>query len=199
MSCPTESSQSAKWGCRFRGSKMISESSHWKKPLLQTSKRLRSLALAQRISDRQLAQVERDIFVSFYSIRKLFETQTRITNRTQNVVIKLYWFRNIRPVRYFGVHKIDVHFDLEKKHEEVRDVVFIANQIIHSYVFLPYESEGGGFGGIYFNSDKDKNKKLYSLDVESMVAIFDRVGNDEVKELEWHLDPATGEEIIRTN
>ena len=59
---------------------MISESWYWKKPLLDMAKRLRKMRSVRKLTQRQLVQIERDIFIGFYSVRKLIETRTKLTD-----------------------------------------------------------------------------------------------------------------------
>ena len=53
---------------------MIYDSFYWKEPLLQTANWLRRVRLSERTSERTYVRVEREVFVGFYSIRKLFDT-----------------------------------------------------------------------------------------------------------------------------
>jgi hypothetical protein len=68
---------------------MIWESWYWKKPLLDMAKRLRSLKAAGYLTEKQMVQIERDIFIGFYSIRKLIEAKTKITDKTRLSEVKL--------------------------------------------------------------------------------------------------------------
>jgi hypothetical protein len=47
---------------------MVWESWHWKQPLLEMAERLRGLKAAQALSAEQLVQIEKDIFIGFYSV-----------------------------------------------------------------------------------------------------------------------------------
>lgn len=58
---------------------MIWESWHWKQPLLKMADRLAQFKASNELSDEELAQVERDIFIGFYSVRKLLEAPAKIT------------------------------------------------------------------------------------------------------------------------
>jgi hypothetical protein len=51
---------------------MIWESCYWKEPLLEMAGRLRALKAGRhRLTEKRLVELERDIFIGFYSIRKL--------------------------------------------------------------------------------------------------------------------------------
>lgn len=62
---------------------MIWESHYWKKPLLEMDDRLERLKASDNLSDEQMVQIERDVFIGFYSARKLFEARTKVTDRTR--------------------------------------------------------------------------------------------------------------------
>jgi len=66
---------------------MIWESYYWKTPLLRMARRLRALKTAGELSEKQLVQIERDIFIGFYSIRKLFETFGVMTDAARSLQV----------------------------------------------------------------------------------------------------------------
>jgi hypothetical protein len=43
---------------------------------------------------------------------------------------------------------------------------------------MPDDSEKGRLVGVLFNSDHDKNKKLYSMTIDDVITVFERIGND---------------------
>jgi hypothetical protein len=55
---------------------------------------------------------------------------------------------------------------------------------------VPVIDEGGGLEGILFTSDIDKNEKLYSLDIDEVIALFERVGNDDPTSIRWMKHPS---------
>ena len=52
---------------------MITESYYWKLPLLEMADRFRLVASKEDLTDEEYAAYERDLFIGFYSVRKLFE------------------------------------------------------------------------------------------------------------------------------
>jgi len=61
---------------------------------------------------------------------------------------------------------------------EMRDLEFVANQFVHSYVFVYAVDEDGGLTGFYFSSDRKKNSHLYFIPLEEVIKIFDTAGKD---------------------
>lgn len=172
---------------------MIWESWHWKKPLLDMARRLRKLKISGELSEEQLAQIERDIFIGFYSVRKLIETVTKVSDSAKTLQVKIGWFHNRKEVNWRNNHKIDDLYDLGKTNYETRDIIYICGRIIHSFIFVPVLDESG-LKAILFTSDTEKNKKLYSLEIDYVINIFERIGNDNPTKITWNKDPKTGEE-----
>ena len=173
---------------------MIAESKYWKKPLLRIAKRLRRFKSQHELTNRSFVQIERDVFIGFYSIRKLFDSFGKVTDATRGLQTQLLWYRNIKLVTWRNKDDIEKCYDLAKSHRESRTARFICNKIIHSFVFIPTIGDLGGLAGIFFTSDTDKDNRLYSIEIDAVIEIFERVGNDDPCQIEWRRSSATGEE-----
>lgn len=175
---------------------MIWESWHWKQPLLKMADRLAQFKASNELSDEELAQVERDIFIGFYSVRKLLEAPAKITDKTHNLSVPLRKHPNLKRVTWRNNHRIDELYDLSKSWQEMRDVMFVCGRIIHSFVFAPCQSENGGLHGVFFSSDADKEKCLYFVCIDELISLFRQVGNDDPCDIKWSRDPLTGKETL---
>ncbi|HDR8995990.1 TPA: hypothetical protein QDB01_001892 [Burkholderia vietnamiensis] len=156
---------------------MISESHYWKRPLLRTATWLERWRLDENVSERDLARIERELFVGFYAIRKLLET-FKVSPSTRQRTYLLVWSPGIGTADYMNWHRLDEHFDLDDLHEERHDLMFLCNQFIHSFIFLPTIDEDGALGGVYIASDRIKKYKLYFIDIAQIVDAFRTVGRD---------------------
>lgn len=58
---------------------MIHDSHYWKDDLLKLSRKLESRLLQTRWGDRNLYIIEKEIFIGFYSVRKLIESKKSLT------------------------------------------------------------------------------------------------------------------------
>jgi hypothetical protein len=174
---------------------MISESYFWKQPLLEMAERLASLKSSGDLSEGHLIQIERDIFLGFYSVRKLFEAPAKVTDAARAMKIPLIWHPNRRVVNWRNNHKIDELYDLSIRRTEDRNVSFICGRIIHSFVFCPC-TDDHGLCGIFFTSDTDKGNRLYYIDIDEVIGIFERVGSDYPSEIHWQDDDGSGKERI---
>ena len=68
---------------------------------------------------------------------------------------------------------------------------FVANQLIHSYVFIIDEKEEGGFSGIFFCSDKKRNKELFHVSSKELKRVFELVGSDYPSDAKIKFNPKT--------
>lgn len=71
----------------------------------------------------------------------------------------------------------------------------IGNRVIHSFAFSLCTNQSGGFNGIFFTSNIDKNKKFYMLSLDQLIRIFEAVGNNYIVKIESKKCPETGKEM----
>ena len=175
---------------------LIWESCHWKEPLLESALRLKEYSDANSLDEPELVQIEKDIFVGFYAIRKLMDT-VKIKDSTRGLKVQLQWSPNIKLVDLLNNHRIDELYDLSQSGQETRTLKFVCDQIVHSYIFMPVENEEGSLTGFYFTSDRDKQKKIFYVTVQGVIDIFNLVGNDYPTESHLTRNPETGEFNIK--
>lgn len=160
---------------------------------METARRLTKLKTVSTPTQRQLVQTEKDIFIGFYSVRKLIEAPTKVSDATRTLEVAIAWHANLESVNWRNNHRIDELYDLKKVLWETRDIWFVSSRIMHSFIFAPVFNDRG-IEGIFFTSDTDKDKKLYFLPVDTVIDIFERVGHDYPKYISWEIDPDTGTE-----
>jgi hypothetical protein len=178
---------------------VIWESREWKEPLLAMARRLDSARYAKRLTARRLAQVERDIFLGCFSVRKLMHSGPKLTDACRAMRLPVTWYRNVQRVDSLNWHRIDKLYDLAKGHGESRDLEFLCGRFIHSFVFVPEEGADGGLAGFYFASDLDRNARLYRIAVEEIVRAFETVGRDYPANVSGTRDAASGEWIFKAD
>ena len=171
---------------------MILESSYWKDPLLDSALRLLESPSDENFNEAEMVQIEKDIFIGFYAVRKLMDT-IKIKDSTKNLKVKLRCSPNIKKVNLRNKHRIDELYNLKKFNQESRTLKFVCDQIVHSYIFMIEEKEDGKISGFYFTSDRDKEKKLYYITVQEVIDIFNLVGNDYPNNLHMVKNLETGE------
>ncbi len=93
---------------------MIWESCYWKDPLLESAVLFKSYS-KKEIEESDLVQIEREIFIGFYSIRKLMDT-FKISDKIKQWQLSLVWHPKKEE---FGI----MH---SQTLEEIYDLVFSA-------------------------------------------------------------------------
>ncbi|NNJ14706.1 hypothetical protein CSV86_005325 [Pseudomonas putida CSV86] len=177
---------------------MIYDSEDWKKPLLRTANWLEKTRIKEYSAGRIYAKAEREIFVSFYTVRKLIETY-KISESTKKIKLHLSYYpiTSGKTVDYLNRHNILENYQTTKVQKELRDMNFVANQVIHSYVFEFATSEEGRIDGVFVASDKARHQRLYYYSMTLMLSIFRSVGLDVASEQHLIRDSETGQWKIR--
>lgn len=157
---------------------MIWESVYWKKPLLQLANKLTKWQAPQKWGHRDLVGLEKDLFIAFYSIRKLMDAK-KLSGSTAEMMVNVSVYPNKgRDVTFLNWHRLQELYDFTSARTEHLPLRFVCNQVIHSYVFMPCITEAGVFEGIFFCSDYERHKNLYGLDRTELIKVFHMVGND---------------------
>ena len=55
----------------------------------------------------------------------------------------------------------------------------------------------GGLDGVFFASDKERNKAVHYLSAEKMIAIFETVGKDYPSRAQYRFNPGTSDYDVR--
>jgi len=168
---------------------MISESGYWKNDLLRQAKFLRKKAAQKRWTESTFVRVEQSIMMGFYAIRKLIEARKiSDSNIKRKIQIKSYSWSG-KLVTWINLHRVDMLYDFSNPTLVEKDMVFICNQFIHSYIFMTSFNRSDKLAGILFNSDKERNKALYYIKIKQIVNVFELVGNDYPVFMRSYYDP----------
>ena len=179
---------------------MVTESSYWKVPLLEMAGRIEASKGEECLSDDDFAQFERDLFLGFFSIRKLMDSVPKVTRRVYDAKIQLRQYsRNENSKPFDDWNKPDWHqfFDMANYALIERGLRFVANQFIHSHLFIPSgegEDDQGRVDpdGIFFASDNQVDRNLFFIATDDVISAFRLVGNDYPQSVRMSRDPATG-------
>jgi hypothetical protein len=170
---------------------MIHESRYWKDDLLKQADALRGRKRQRRWPEVSFARLEQTIMLSFYSIRKLIEaSKLSDSTVTQQIPLITYPWTG-KTVTRINWHKIHQLYALGSPSNESRDLLFLCHQIVHSYVFMPVFDDSGSLDGIMFTSDRQRNQRLYSMTLDAIIELFERVGNDYPNEMRMVFTPDT--------
>ena len=176
---------------------MIWDSSFWKKDLDGRARRLRERKSQTRWGDASQARTEQDVMLAFYSIRKLIEAD-KLTTAVRNSVVEIRSFPwRGKRVNQLNWHRLDELYDLASPHVANKRLMWLCNQVIHSYVFLLQFQEAGGLAGVLLSSDFERNRALYCIDIDPLIELLERVVVDEPERVEMKLNSRTGDYDVR--
>lgn len=174
---------------------MISQSSAWKEPLLKSADYLAKVRFGERTTDRTLVRVEKELFIGFYSIRRLLEGFL-VSDATRAQRFKLEWYPARRRVDLLNSDKLDLNYDLSSTQVEERDLEFLCNQFIHSFVFM-VSQENSRLGGAFVASDRARHQRCYFVDRRQILTAFRTVGKDYPANLTLARLPESGQWVGR--
>jgi hypothetical protein len=178
---------------------MIWESAIWKNDLLSCAKRIRKLIQRRSPSERAIANLEKDVFMGFYIIRKLIEAHKVSTANEQMLLSCRKHPAKGKRVTFRNWHRIDELYNFPGGSEHRESLRFFCNQIIHSYVFMPITTaKTGPVASIVFSSDRDRQKHLYELSIRDIVNTFELIGNDYPANVRMTYDKAKGDYLVQS-
>lgn len=158
---------------------MIDDSVPWRHELRKAASRLQRWDEQARWSGRTYFLAERDIMMGAYSIRRLIDSG-RCSSRLPDKRYSAY--------RYARIGRIPMHldrfspesfYDVASPTTDSLSVARLCNQIIHSFVFQICAEEDST-AGVVFVSDRDKHKHLYGMSFQTLAALLDYVGREDV-------------------
>lgn len=153
---------------------MIGESHYWKNGLIGSANKLIEWQ-NKKLTERSFFNIEKEIMVGFYSIRKLIEAK-KISTYLENKDISVMEYKALRAVTRLNWSNVDRNYDFENKKEVKVNILQLCNYIIHSYVYIIATNAEGGLNGLLFNSDKIRNEKIFYVDIDQIINIFREVG-----------------------
>lgn len=162
---------------------MIWESWPWKAALLTDAHKLGGLVIGED-DDEAAVEFERSIFLAGFTIRKLLEAR-KLTDRLAVADVKCLRYPLIDHANIpdrMNKDKFHEFYDLSGAKSGTAKLEFLANQLIHSFIFAAIVTDGGSAPaeGIFVNSDYDRSRFLYRYELAELIRIMQQVGNDEV-------------------
>jgi hypothetical protein len=154
------------------------DSTFWKADLLPAADRIQQLATFRRYSERRADEFEREIMLAVFCVRTLIERRKLSEELlTKKIAADAFPKRAQKPVTWLNSHDIPELYDLDKPEPKQIDPIFLCNQIIHSYTLIPVR-DGQQFTHILVCSDFERNKYLYLVSVEQIIALLRDVASD---------------------
>lgn len=152
----------------------------------------------EAIGDDQAAWVrlERFVFWAAFVTRKLNEAE-KLSDELVAERFSVLRFAQIAEddlQDHMNADKIERFYALDRPESQTVDPLWIANQLIHSFVFIPeVEVEGGPPVGFLFNSDRSRTDSLFHIDWSEFERLVRVVSIDDV--VDWSWNRLTGENV----
>ena len=142
---------------------MIWESHFWKEDLTRLAARLRKREKQQHWPERSLAKLEQEVFIGFYALRKLLEARKLSEKEvTRLIPADSFSFTGRQQITLLNWNrKFADAFDFEKPKKLKLPIMFLCNQVIHSYIYKEVFNEEGMLTGIFISSDEIAAAVLY--------------------------------------
>ena len=157
---------------------MIWESHYWKDDLLHYARFIRKKSRPCEWSDSDFAKLEKTVMLGFYTIRKLIEAE-KVATRFKTFQLNIHIYPpSGKLVTRMNWHKIDILFDLSRPRKESRDLRFLADQAIHSYVFQEGIGEQGELNSVLLASDRQRSKGLLEIQSKDLISVFTEIGKN---------------------
>ena len=178
---------------------MIYESGPWRKLLLEHVNNYRTAVMCDEelcVTDQQLFDIEKMVFIDAFAIRKLIEAKKIIT-KTEKMPVELNKYpRSDSQITKYNWIDLDKHYKRESNQTVSRGIYDVCNNIIHSYIFLPIVNVDKKLDGLYFSSDKTKEKHLYFIKACDWCEAVESVANSWPNSQYWRFDDELGEIIV---
>lgn len=156
---------------------MIFESSYWKDDLLKLAKKLELRLIQKRWTEKSFFAVEKELFLGFYSIRKLIES-LKVSESVAGKLYRIYEYPKINNSIKILSDDPTKEFDLTKGRKVDVSVATLCNQFIHSYHFAPFAPEGKSLVGFFVCSDYKRKTGIYLVTIFDVVDMYRQVGNN---------------------
>ncbi len=150
------------------------------------------------IGDDQAAWVrlERFIFWAAFVTRKLHEAEKLSDELLAERFHVLRFARKAEDELqgHWNADKIERFYALDRPESRTVSPLWIASQLIHSFVFIPEVDEKGGPPiGFWFNSDNSRHDSLFHIDWSDFEQMVRVVSTDDV--VDWKWNRLTGESV----
>lgn len=174
------------------------ESRYWKDDLLKHAKALKPVKHPERWSEKRQVNFEKEIIISFFTIRKLFEAD-KISNVSKAYKAKIFRYpvvaKKVSNINYWNIHEM---YDFTNKSETEKNIIFVCNQLIHGGATYAYQNNDRNWGGVYTCSDFERSKYIYQIPIEEVITIFNLVGNDYPAQLSYTYSKEQGDYKIES-
>jgi len=132
-----------------------------------------------------------------YIVRKLAESK-KISEKVYQHPLKMRAFAATgEVVTLLNNHRINDLYHLKSGRSITKPLSHVANQMIHSYVFVPIFETRTQIFGVAFNSDRSKQTDLYMIGLEEIISVFSRCANYYAQSMTvFRINDGSGFEVV---
>jgi hypothetical protein len=173
------------------------ESRYWKELLSATAKELAWKKNPKRLTFRRCEIIERDVILGFFIIRRLIEL-SRASKRTIDFRFDVFSCpfngRQMSPIDRIGIEK---SYDIENEQPLTKKMAYIANQFIHSTLFLITYDNTRNWDSFFVVSDFDKSNCVWRVPAKQVECGFRVASNDYLENFTYKFDTKTNSYKIK--
>ena len=151
---------------------MIEQHKYWRQDLLKIAGVLEKRYGQRRWSDRTRYNIEKEVFLSFYIIRKLIENKRLRPAVILSRHIVTWYPIIIGEIPSANPRKFASRYLLYYGWLEDWTPGELSNQFIHSFIFSPFKMPKGNMLGIFFASDRESRTGLYYIKLVTVVDVI---------------------------
>lgn len=174
---------------------MFYESHYPKEDLAKIANELESFSNRFLLYDSWCYELEKKCFIWFYFIRKLLESQYKITDSIKEQKIQVISYRFIWKMKLYQPSWGSDEYDYEHPTIEILSIRDMSHQFIHSQLFF-WAKEWKWLGSVYVTSDYSLYKKIFEVNIKDIITIFRLVSVDYITSTQATRDPDTGKVVI---
>ena len=155
---------------------MIFATYYWRLELARLARLLRRHMRQRRWRAASDASVEKCVMLGCYAVRKMLHAFQPPPNMPTDVPLTTFP-HNGKKLSRIVWPSVEDAFDLAKPGGERISLRELSNQVIHSHFFSLWLGPDRALRGIFFCSDRNKDRKVYRLHMVALVTLFEQIAS----------------------
>jgi hypothetical protein len=178
---------------------VVGDSRPWKADLWRIADRLTARTVQVRWTELSYINLEKDVFLGFFIIRKLLEAR-KLSVQVESTPVRVMaqpWKGNHR-ITHLNWDRFDSDaYDWSAAANETLPLLDLCNLFVHSCIYVPLMSDDRQLEGLFVSSDRSRHQKLFYIDAIQTVALLRAVANDSAEQMEAKRYGRTGDYVVR--
>lgn len=137
--------------------------------------------------EHEWVRLERYVFWAAFVIRKLAEAN-KLSDEFEEERFEVERFPRIDQSRlqdFLNWDTIEKFYDLSGSTKQEQAGLWLCNQFIHSFVFLPEVDDAQALTALYFNSDHSRSEWLFRIDWQEFRRLVELVASDDIRAMSY--------------